>query len=43
VRSSFRAADLQKYTETEQGVPARDVVAKLKAMTSKEPRRAKKK
>jgi hypothetical protein len=34
VRRSFRAADLQKYTEIEEGIPAREVVAKLKAMTA---------
>lgn len=42
VRRSFRAADLQKYTEIEEGVPAREVVAKLKAMTPARSRKRKK-
>ena len=42
VRRSFSAADLQKYTEIEEGVPAREVVAKLKAMTPTKSRKRKK-
>jgi hypothetical protein len=42
VRRSFRAVDLQRYTEIETGIPAREVVARLKAMTPKLSRKRKK-
>jgi hypothetical protein len=29
---AFTAADLQKYTETEEGVPAREVLAELRRL-----------
>jgi hypothetical protein len=31
IRRSFTAADLQRFTEIEEGVPAEEVLAKLKA------------
>ncbi len=31
-RRAFTAADLQRYTEVEKGIPARDVLAELEAM-----------
>jgi hypothetical protein len=35
-RRAFTAADLQKYTEIEDGVPAREVLAELEAMDREE-------
>lgn len=32
VKRSFTASDLQRFTETEEGVPAEEVVAKLEAL-----------
>lgn len=31
-RRAFTAADLQRYTEVEEGIPAREVLAELEAM-----------
>ncbi len=31
-RRAFTAADLQRYTEIEEGIPARQVLAELKAL-----------
>ncbi len=36
VRRAFTAADLQKYTEIEEGVPAQQVVAELEAIHQEE-------
>jgi hypothetical protein len=41
VRRSFRAVDLLKYTELEEGIPAREVLAKLKATTPTSSRKRK--
>jgi hypothetical protein len=32
MRRAFTAADLQRYTEIEEGIPARDVLAGLRAL-----------
>jgi len=42
VKRSFTAADLQKFTETEKGIPAEEVVAKLEALASTPTRKRKK-
>jgi hypothetical protein len=42
VKRAFSAADLQKYTEIEEGIPAVEVLAKLEAMAKERPRRRKK-
>jgi hypothetical protein len=36
VRRAFTAADLQKYTEIEEGIPAREVIAELEALDREE-------
>jgi hypothetical protein len=38
VKRSFTAADLQAFTEIEDGVPAEDVLAKLESMAKQPPR-----
>jgi len=35
-RQAFTAADLQKYTEIEEGIPARQVLAELEAVDRQE-------
>jgi hypothetical protein len=42
VRRSFTAADLQRFTVIEEGIPAEEVVAKLKAAARKPAARRKK-
>jgi hypothetical protein len=42
VKRSFTAADLQKFTETEEGIPAEEVVAKLEALANGRLRKRKK-
>jgi hypothetical protein len=42
VRREFTAADLQKYTEVEEGIPAAQVLAELEAIHSKEARKRRK-
>jgi hypothetical protein len=42
-RRSFTAADLQKYTEIEEGVPAREVLAELEARDRAESQKRRKK
>jgi hypothetical protein len=42
-RQAFSAADLQKYTETEEGIPARQILAKLEVADRVEaPKRSRK-
>jgi len=41
-RRAFTAADLQKYTEVEDGIPARDVLADLQALDEQDRKRWKK-
>jgi hypothetical protein len=43
VRRSFTAADLQKYTEIEQGIPLQQVIAEVEAIQREETRKRKKK
>jgi hypothetical protein len=40
-RRAFRAADLQKYTEVEEGIPARQVVEELAALDRQEAKKQK--
>ncbi len=42
VKRSFTAADLQAFTEIEEGIPAEEVAAKLEAMAKKPSRKRKK-
>ena len=42
-RRAFTAADLQKFTEIEEGVPAEQVVAELEAIYQEETRKRKNK
>jgi hypothetical protein len=35
-RRAFTAADLQKYTEIEEGIPARQILAELEALDRQE-------
>jgi hypothetical protein len=42
-RRAFTAADLQKYTEIEEGIPARQVLAELEALDREETRKHRKK
>jgi uncharacterized protein YcsI (UPF0317 family) len=42
-RRAFSAADLQKYTVIEQGIPARQVLAELEAMDREDGRKQKRK
>jgi hypothetical protein len=42
-RRAFTAADLQKFTEIEEGVPAEQVVAELEAISQEETRKRKNK
>jgi hypothetical protein len=42
-RRAFTAADLQKYTEIEEGIPARQVLAELEALDREETRKRRKK
>jgi hypothetical protein len=42
-RLAFTAADLQKYTEIEEGIPARQVLAELDALDREETQKRKKK
>lgn len=41
VRRAFTAADLQKYTEMEEGVPFEQVLAEIKAIQAEPPRKRK--
>jgi hypothetical protein len=41
-REKFTAADLQKYTEIEDGIPAEQVLAELEAIQRQTPRKKKK-
>jgi hypothetical protein len=41
-RRAFTAADLQKYTEIEEGIPAEEVLTKLRSL-DQQPRRKRKK
>ncbi len=41
-RKAFTAADLQKYTEIEEGIPAEEVLAELEAMERQAKRKRKK-
>jgi hypothetical protein len=41
-RRAFTAADLQKYTEIEEGIPAEQVLAKMKALHREITRKQKK-
>lgn len=41
-RQAFTAADLQRYTEIEKGIPAEEVLANLEAMSRKADRKRKK-
>jgi hypothetical protein len=41
-RKAFSAADLQKYTEIEEGIPAERVLAELEAMERQAKRKRKK-
>jgi hypothetical protein len=43
VRKSFTAADLQRYTEIEEGIPMEQVLAELKAIQREETEKRKKK
>ncbi len=43
LKSEFTAADLQKYTEIEKGIPAEKVLAELEGIHRRELRRRKKK
>jgi hypothetical protein len=43
VRRSFTAADLQKFTEIDEGIPARDLLKELKALDRKSLRNKRKK
>jgi len=38
-RRAFTAADLQKYTEIEEGIPARQVLAEMEAIDREQPKR----
>jgi hypothetical protein len=40
-RRAFTAADLQKYTEVEEGIPAEQVLAELEALDREESRKRK--
>ncbi len=42
VKRSFTAADLQAFTEIDEGIPAEEVAAKLEAMAQKSTRKRKK-
>jgi hypothetical protein len=42
-RRAFSAADLQKYTEIEEGIPAEQVLAELEAIDREETRKRKRK
>jgi hypothetical protein len=42
VKRSFTAADLQQFTEIEEGFPAEEVLAKLEALAQERPRKGKK-
>jgi hypothetical protein len=42
-RRAFTAADLQKYTEIEEGIPANKVLAELEALDREEEQKRKKK
>ncbi|MFL5240698.1 MAG: hypothetical protein ACJ8FY_01200 [Gemmataceae bacterium] len=42
VRAEFTAADLQKYTEIEEGIPAKVVIAELEAIDRQESNKRKK-
>lgn len=39
---AFTAADLQRFTEVEQGIPAEEVLAKLEVMAGVKPRKRRK-
>ncbi len=42
-RRAFTAADLQKYTENEEGIPAEQVLAEMEAIHQEEMRKRRKK
>jgi hypothetical protein len=42
LRAEFTAADLQKYTEVEEGIPAEQVLAEMEAIHRQETQRHKK-
>jgi hypothetical protein len=42
-RTAFTAADLQKYTEIEEGIPMQQIIAQLEAIQHEEARKRKKK
>ncbi len=42
VKRSFTAADLQSFTELDEGIPAGEVLDKLEAMAKIQPRKGKK-
>lgn len=42
-RQAFSAADLQKYTEVEVGIPLEDVIAEMESVQQKRPLKRKKK
>ena len=42
-RRAFTAADLQKYTEIEEGIPARQILAELEALDRQKSRERRKK
>jgi hypothetical protein len=42
-RRAFTAADLQRYTEVEKGIPARQILAELEAIDRKETEKRKRK
>jgi hypothetical protein len=42
VKRSFTAADLQSFTEIDEGIPAEEILEKLEAMVKKQPGKRKK-
>ncbi len=42
-RRAFTAADLQKYTEVEEGIPARQILAELEELDRKEAQKPRRK
>jgi hypothetical protein len=43
IREQFTAADLQKYTEIDEGIPFEQIIAELEAIERKEAQKRKKK
>jgi hypothetical protein len=41
-REEFTAADLQKYTEIEEGIPLEEIIAKMEAIQRRESQKRKK-